>query len=164
MILVHDEHRDKDNGVDSEVNPEPEDNIRDILFDAAGLPFNQSFFYSFLRSDIAMRFASKIEIPEGSCQDHRNTLATAPDTNVDQERIEICKHADDYPRFPVQARISLPVREDFVEEEGCDDIEKDDKVLPEELMVGIGGGHEIGENGTVAICMSFVGRLVLGCV
>ena len=164
MILVHDEHWDKDHGIDSEVNPESEDDIRNILFDVVGLSLYQSFFNSFLRSDIPMGFGSKIEVPERSCQNHCDALATAPDADVDQERIEICKHADDYSCFSVVVLISLSVREYSVEEEGCDDIQKDDEVLPEELMVGIGGGHEIGENGTVAVGMSFIGRLVLGCV
>lgn len=101
MILVHDEHWDKDHGIDSEVNPESEDDIRNILFDVVGLSLYQSFFNSFLRSDIPMGFVSKVEIPERSCQNHCDALATAPDADVDQERIKICKHADDYSCFSV---------------------------------------------------------------
>ena len=52
------------------------------------LPFRHSFVNPFDRTHVASAISSKVEIPKGSSQSHSNSLATAPNGQVDQHRVK----------------------------------------------------------------------------
>ena len=165
MVLMHDEHGYKDDGVYSKMHPESKYGIGNVLPYSAGLSFGNTFVDFFNWAHVAVTVPSNIETPEGSSQGHRYSFATATNSQVNQHWVETIEVTHYFGCLFVLSFVrTTPILKYFVHEDHGSYIKEGNDYFAKTLMEVVTGRHNQCKERTVAIGVSLVGRWIGSCV